>query len=64
MKRRRIRPKNSSSGMAGKSIFLIAGTALALVALFLLTHNPLSGGSNAERGVYFSTVNTARTARL
>jgi thiol-disulfide isomerase/thioredoxin len=53
MKRRRIQPKNSSSGMAGKSIFLIAGTALALVALFLLTHNPLSGGSNAERGVYF-----------
>jgi len=36
-----------------KPVFLITGTALALVALFLLTHNPLSGGSNAERGVYF-----------
>jgi thiol-disulfide isomerase/thioredoxin len=53
MKRRRIQPKNSSPRMAGKPIFLIAGTALALVALFLLTHNPLSGGSNAEKGVYF-----------
>jgi len=53
MKKRRVQPKNSSSGMAGKPIFLIAGTALALATLFLLTHNPLSGGSNAEKGVYF-----------
>jgi hypothetical protein len=53
MKKRRVQPKNSSSGMAGKPIFLIAGVAFALIALFLLTHNPLSGGSNAEKGVYF-----------
>jgi len=53
MKKRRIRSKNSSSRMAKKPIFLIVGTALALAALFLLMHNPLSGGSSAERGVYF-----------
>jgi thiol-disulfide isomerase/thioredoxin len=53
MKKRRVQPKNSSSGMVGKPIFLIAGTALALAVLFLLTHNPLSGRSDAERGVYF-----------
>ena len=53
MKKRRIRSKNSSSRMAKKPIFLIVGTALALAALFLVTHNPLSGGSSAERGVYF-----------
>jgi thiol-disulfide isomerase/thioredoxin len=53
MKKRRIRSKNSSSRMAKKPIFLIAGTALVLAALFLLMHNPLSGGSNAEKRVYF-----------
>jgi len=53
MKKRRTRSKNSSSRMAKKPIFLIAGTALVLVALLLLMHNPLSGGSNAEKGVYF-----------
>ncbi|NHW89170.1 MAG: thioredoxin family protein [Archaeoglobales archaeon] len=36
-----------------KSILLLAGIVFSLAAFFLLTHNPLSGGSSAERGVYF-----------
>jgi thiol-disulfide isomerase/thioredoxin len=48
-----MKKRRTSSRMAKKPIFLIAGTAFALAALFLLTHNPLSGGNSAEGGVYF-----------